>query len=72
MLDNFEVINSDDSIIWLKDEKSLYYDFQAKIEKIIQNPELTPKELIAQIQKETINFGANIRSFVYKQSPLPK
>lgn len=72
VLDNFEVINSDDSIIWLKDEKSLYYDFQAKIEKIIQNPELTPKELISQIQKETINFGANIRSFVYKQSPLPK
>lgn len=72
VLDNFEVINSDDSIVWLKDEKSLYYEFQTKIEKIMQNPNITPKELISQIQRETINFGANIRSFVYKQSPLPK
>jgi len=72
VLDNFEVINSDDSIVWLKDEKSLYYDFQAKIEKIMQNPNLTPKELITQINGETNNFWANIRNFVYKQSPLPK
>ncbi|MBW7954272.1 hypothetical protein H3C61_00465 [Candidatus Gracilibacteria bacterium] len=72
VLDNFEVINSDDSIIWLKNEKSLYYDFQAKIEKIIQNPELTPKELISQIKKETSNFEEEVRIFVYKQNPLPK
>lgn len=57
VLDNFEVINSDDSIVWLKNEKSLYYEFQAKIEKIMQNPNITPKELISQIQRETINFG---------------
>lgn len=72
VLDNFEVINSDDSIVWLKDEKNLYYDFQARIEKIMQNPNLTSKELISQIQKETTNFWTNIRAFVYKQNPLPK
>lgn len=72
VLDNFEVINSDDSIVWLKDEKKLYYDFQAKIEKIIQNPNISSKELISQIKKETSNFEEEVRIFVYKQNPLPK
>lgn len=72
VLDNFEVINSDDSIVWLKDEKSLYFDFQTKIEKIMQNSNITAKELVSQIKEETKKFEANVRTFVYKQNPLPK
>lgn len=72
VLDTFEVINSDNSVIYLDNEKDLYYSFQKKVWELLQNKDLSKEALLWEIQKLVKSFEESIRAFTYKQNPLPK
>lgn len=71
VLEMFEVINSDDSIFWLKNEKKLYYDFAKWINHILDRTNASQQHLTDEMERYILKFREQIYTFVYAQKPLP-
>ncbi|MBT3728634.1 hypothetical protein HOG27_00730 [bacterium] len=61
VLDSFEIINSDDSIVWLDNEKELYNNFTSKILEILENKDLFDPT------NETFNLSVNTKNVLLEE-----